>query len=237
MYGKNEVTSEFQKDDGSLLVNELFYTIQGEGPDAGRPAVFLRLAKCNLRCFFCDTEFEVGTKYSLKQISTEVLDLVFKNKCKLLVITGGEPLLQNLVPLIALCSWNKIQVSIETAGTTWLDGLDQFFGARVPGRNVLVCSPKTPKIEERLIPLITAYKYIVRTGGVSNEDGLPIQSTQLPGRASEIFRPPAGATVYVQAMDEKDDKINQLNLEMAAAICKMYGYRLSVQMHKLAGLP
>lgn len=53
MFGKNEVTSPFPQSDGSLIVNSLFHTLQGEGPDAGLPSIFLRLSKCNLRCHFC----------------------------------------------------------------------------------------------------------------------------------------------------------------------------------------
>ncbi|HEY6020017.1 MAG TPA: 7-carboxy-7-deazaguanine synthase QueE, partial [Candidatus Paceibacterota bacterium] len=61
MFGQNPV-SPIRHDKESFLVKDIFYTIQGEGPYAGRPAVFVRLGGCNLRCAFCDTDFSNGVK-------------------------------------------------------------------------------------------------------------------------------------------------------------------------------
>jgi 7-carboxy-7-deazaguanine synthase len=58
VYGKNPVRKQELTEDGSLDVVDIFPTIQGEGPNAGRPAVFVRLWGCNLTCSFCDTDFE-----------------------------------------------------------------------------------------------------------------------------------------------------------------------------------
>ena len=52
----------------NLTVNEIFYSLQGEGSRAGIPNIFIRLSKCNLNCWFCDTEFESGESYSLEQL-------------------------------------------------------------------------------------------------------------------------------------------------------------------------
>jgi len=58
MFGTNPLSKPIESDGLYLEVQDIFSTIQGEGPFAGKPAVFLRLAGCNLRCFFCDTDFE-----------------------------------------------------------------------------------------------------------------------------------------------------------------------------------
>jgi 7-carboxy-7-deazaguanine synthase len=60
MFGKNIVISQYIEPSGALKIVDLFYTIQGEGPYNGMPSVFVRLAGCNLRCYFCDTNFETG---------------------------------------------------------------------------------------------------------------------------------------------------------------------------------
>ena len=69
-------------------INELFYSLQGEGFHTGTPAVFVRFSGCNLRCAFCDTQHQAGTMMSSQEIVNEV------NKypiAPLVVLTGGEP--------------------------------------------------------------------------------------------------------------------------------------------------
>lgn len=238
MFGKNEVTSPFRDPKGNLLVNEVFYTLQGEGPDAGRPAVFVRLAKCNLRCYFCDTEFEQGTPMTVRELCYSVQRLTVDNGCRLVVITGGEPLLQNIAPLVAMLNANGIDVSVETAGTVVYKEL--FYDWVVGERNKIICSPKTPMIAKRLIPLVDAWKYIVHEGGVSPSDGLPVLSTQRAGEPQMLFRPPkiGCAPIYVQPMDEPGhpDR-NRANMLLARDIALKFGYRLSLQVHKIVEVP
>ena len=75
-----------------LKVNEIFYSLQGESSQAGRPCVFVRLAGCNLRCKYCDTQnaYENGIEMSVDQ----VVRAVAKYSCPLVLVTGGEPLVQ-----------------------------------------------------------------------------------------------------------------------------------------------
>lgn len=238
MHGQNVVTNEFRDPEGRLLVNDLFYTIQGEGPDAGRTAVFLRLAKCNLRCYFCDTEFEKGYPRAYRDLASSILHITSKSKCHLVVITGGEPLLQNVVPLIRELNAHNVCVSIETAGTVWCDTFTKFAKGRA--WNKIVVSPKTPKIAREIIPFVAAFKYIIKVGDIDERDGLPIGSTQIKGDATRVplYRPAYGTTpIYLQPMDEGDAERNQANAELAAQMCLRFGYRLSLQMHKAVGLP
>lgn len=100
----------------NLNIIEIFASVQGETSLTGLPTTFVRLARCNLRCSWCDTtySFSKGTEYSIEQILAEV----DTNQCPYVCITGGEPLLQKNVYLLmrALCDRNYI-VSLETGGS------------------------------------------------------------------------------------------------------------------------
>lgn len=237
MFGKNEVTAPFRHESGELKVTEMFYTIQGEGPDQGRPAIFLRLTHCNLRCYFCDTNFESGVVMSKQAIVEELLMLSKMHGCSLVVITGGEPLLQNIVPVVCEMNRHGIACSVETAGTVYFEELATVFSPlRAIHNNLMVCSPKTPRIHEGIESLVGAYKYIIKRGA-TGAGGIPSKSTQKEGQVSHLFMPRDHAVpIWVQPMDEQDPEKNAENLEAAAIIALKHGYRLGVQVHKLAGL-
>ena len=78
-------------------INEIFFTLQGEGAHSGIPAIFVRLSGCNLQCPWCDTEFEHFEEMSAEQITETALSLYAydnEGRRKMLVLTGGEPSLQ-----------------------------------------------------------------------------------------------------------------------------------------------
>ncbi len=106
-----------------LRLTEIFYSIQGESSHAGRPCVFVRLARCNLRCTWCDTtySFTGGEKRSLDDIVEEVRSY----GCGLVEITGGEPLLQPPVHALMsrLCD-EGFEVLIETSGSLDIAPID-----------------------------------------------------------------------------------------------------------------
>lgn len=249
MHGDNEVTHNFRDEAGKLLVNEIFYTIQGEGPDAGCPAVFVRLAKCNLRCFFCDTEFESGVPMTARYACDLILEKAGGlTRCELVVITGGEPLLQNIIPLVALLNEKHMRVSVETAGTTSYSDLYTYFKLEHDRmrwqRNRIIVSPKTPMLHAGAVELAYAWKYIVRVGETCLADGLPIGATQRgrEGAVSRLARPSTRPSyhkprVYIQPMDEGDEVKNMANRKLAAALVMDFGYRLSLQQHKIVGVP
>jgi 7-carboxy-7-deazaguanine synthase len=239
VHGQNVVHGPFRAEDGSLKVNELFYTIQGEGPDQGRPAIFLRLSHCNLRCFFCDTEFEKGAVFTQQLVVDDVLILASRHHCNLVVITGGEPLLQNIAPLVKDLNRCGLSVSVETAGTTWFEELDELFSpVRAINNNLIVCSPKTPKVHPELEKLVGAWKYIIKAGPMEQgAGGIPSKSTQREGEIQQLFLPrDVSVPIWVQPMDEGELEANTRNLMAARDISLKFGYRLGVQVHKLAGL-
>ena len=98
-----------------LTVNEIFYSIQGESTQAGRPCVFVRLTACDLRCSWCDTPyaFHEGRKMSIEDVVAEVQSY----GCPLVEVTGGEPLLQREVyPLMNRLAEEGFTVMLETGG-------------------------------------------------------------------------------------------------------------------------
>jgi 7-carboxy-7-deazaguanine synthase (Cx14CxxC type) len=117
----------------TYAVKELFYSVQGEGANAGRPAVFCRFAGCNLWsgreedratavCQFCDTEF-VGTdgtyggRYTAPELAEAIEQLCRGENDRLVVVTGGEPLLQLDEELIAALHARRFEIAVETNGT------------------------------------------------------------------------------------------------------------------------
>ncbi len=102
------------RDDGQVLqVNEIFYSIEGEGLRVGQPTTFVRLARCNLRCHFCDTEFDHFSEMTLGEIKAEVA----RHPAEWVCFTGGEPLGQHLGALASVLKEAGYKLHIETNGT------------------------------------------------------------------------------------------------------------------------
>lgn len=210
----------------SYSVKEIFHTLQGEGAQAGRPAVFCRFAGCNLWsgreedrssaiCQFCDTDF-VGTdgvnggRFADAERLADAIDEQWpetESLHKYVVFTGGEPLLQLDVTLISAMHTHGFEVAIETNGTLPIpEGIDW------------VCvSPKQ------------GAKLIVERG---NEIKVVVPQT---GQDLAAFEQMHFQHYFLQPMDGPD---KQRNTELAISICKQRPrWRLSVQMHKLLQLP
>ncbi len=99
---------------------EIFHSVQGEGYHSGVSSIFVRFGRCNLRCEWCDTDFN---KFDYKTLD-EVLEIISEFDCKNIIFTGGEPALQDLEPIINNLRPKGYKFSIETNGTVELeDGL------------------------------------------------------------------------------------------------------------------
>lgn len=217
MHGKNPIRPPVQGDGSILDVQAIFPTLQGEGPYAGWPAVFVRLGGCNLACEFCDTEFENFYPVLVNDILLKVHHLA-EGTSKLVVITGGEPLRQ---PIELLCSsligmGHKVQ--IETNGTIFRE---------LPPKVEIICSPKNTgkgyfPIRPDLLARVNAFKFIISDSLPAYRDIADMGQGDIP--------------VYVQPMDEYDPAKNAANLKRATEIAMQKNCRLSLQLHKIAGI-
>jgi organic radical activating enzyme len=224
MFGQNKILKPEIHDGQNLDVQEIFSTLQGEGPYAGHPSVFIRLGGCNLACDFCDTEFDSYKNISLKKITEEVLNLAKNSEGrvvrKLIVITGGEPLRQPIEQLCAELIKLDFLIQIETNGTIFRD---------LPPEVKIICSPKNTsmgysKIRPDLLSRISAFKFIISKSNQNYRD------------ISEVGQSQFQIPVYVQPMDEYDETKSQINLQHALALCEKYGHILSLQIHKILKL-
>jgi 7-carboxy-7-deazaguanine synthase len=237
MFGDNPIR-KVTYDPTKLALEEVFYTLQGEGPYAGRPALFIRLAGCNLACTFCDTEFE--TKASSEPHWHQALErcMEFPRKQReFVVLTGGEPLRQNATWLVQeLLNTGTKLVQVETAGTLWQPEL---YKAIALGQVELVCSPKTKHINADVALWCHNYKYIIKAGEVDPVDGLPNMGTQRGNAGTEqrIYRPTTPVDIiWLSPCDEYDPVKNKANQDLARDLCLQHGYRLSLQTHKIVGV-
>ncbi len=113
-----------------MRVNEIFYSLQGEGVHTGVPAVFVRLSGCNRACPFCDTDFSDFTEMT----EGEIVDAISEYPAETVIFTGGEPALQLTGSLVAAVKATGRRVHVETNGSLPLpEGIDW-----------VTCSPKTP---------------------------------------------------------------------------------------------
>lgn len=225
MFGKNPIRTVEKGDGSTLQLVSIFPTLQGEGPHAGSPAIFIRLGGCNLACDFCDTEFEQFAPMALEDIVARI-DAESRNETgarirHLVVITGGEPLRQNIAPLCESLLVAGFTVQIETNGTVWRP---------LPEAVQVICSPKNPTgggygmLRPDILKRATALKFIV------SEQHTNYRTVPDVGQSA------THTAVYVQPMDEYDAQQNKRNVAYATELAMHHGYRLSLQLHKLVGI-
>lgn len=209
----------------SYSVKEIFLTLQGEGGQAGRPAVFCRFAGCNLWsgreadraqavCTFCDTDFvgmdgPAGGRFSNAEALADAVAAAWTGGAanRLVVCTGGEPLLQLDPPLITALKDRGFSIAVETNGTL----------AAPPGVDWICVSPK-------------AQAPLAQTAGQEMKLVFP-----QPGVDPERFAGLDFERFYLQPMDGPD---RIANTEAAIAYCLAHPqWRLSVQTHKYLGIP
>lgn len=224
------------RSDTRLSVNSIFYTIQGEGPFAGSPCIFVRLAGCNLQCPKCDTQYSELYVESSSEIQKSIEHLWphrTHDPDPLVVITGGEPFRQNIKPLVEGLLSIGFRVQIETNGTLFV----KMSGAHGDPRFTIVCSPKAGKVNKDLEPYIDAYKYVLNADSVDPEDGLPILA--LGHTASpRVARPPSyfDGSIFIQPIDVGDGIENERHLKAAVDSAMKHNYRLCLQVHKYIGV-
>lgn len=212
---------EFDPLGSYLRINEIFYSIQGEGFHAGTACIFIRLSKCNLACKFCDTEFETGKMMSVGAILARVNELCsHQGRTGLQVtLTGGEPMLQNCGPLLLQLKELGYYTTIETSGSVWN-----------PWAKMLDFVTVSPKVRLGDVPdelrlVAKEYKWIVNAAFLTLF-ARDWNQCWVPGNVHNFLQPEWGANTakYTAA---------------AIKLIQQYPtiYRLSLQQHKLAGVP
>jgi organic radical activating enzyme len=221
--------------DGFLEVHSIFHTIQGEGPFCGTPAIFIRLAGCNLQCPSCDTDY---TSKRERIPANIILQRCVNFSTKgLIVITGGEPFRQSIGHLIALLTGFGYYVQVESNGT--LPPPPQIVWSKKPQDRkgaYIVCSPKAGRINTLLEREACAFKYVISNDEQNESDGLPTKvlgHSAHPQVARAVFR---GRPVYLQPADAHNEEANWLNNQAAVSSCMKHGYILQLQIHKYLDL-
>jgi 7-carboxy-7-deazaguanine synthase len=227
VFGKNLKLKPEYSNGKVLKVTNIFGTFQGEGPYTGYPSIFIRLSGCNLACTFCDTEFD---NYDELEVN-EIIDIGYKkfaefsdgvNDIKpLVVITGGEPMRQN----ISLLCQNLLEsghiVQIESNGT--------LIAPDLPKDVKIVCSPKVVnnkyyRLRSDILDQTIAIKFIVSESKTEYSD------------IGDVGQKELNIPVYIQPMDEYDDEKNFANLSLAMKLAVRNNAILSLQTHKMIGI-
>ena len=192
-------------------INEIFYSLQGEGFHSGTPAVFVRFSGCNLHCAFCDTQHQQGTIMSLQEIVDEINKHPF---AQLVVLTGGEPSLfidESFVEELKQKTHKTI--AIETNGTQPLpDNLDW-----------VTLSPKTAFEGGNLKPCVVTrcdeLKVVWLGQNLKQYDGIEAK-----------YR-------FLQPCFTEDYEQRKANLQSCVeAVMSHLGWRLSLQIHRILGI-
>lgn len=219
-----------------LLVSEIFESVQGEGPSVGLPSIFLRLGLCNLQCTFCDTPFTWDFRRfdKAKELTSRALDELAEElrayRSENIVVTGGEPLLQDeaLSSLLALLPSHRIE--IESAATRMPSGA---LFQRVDQWNL---SPKLAgsgnEERQRIKPEILArfaeepranFKFVIAEEGDLEEVDALVQRFSIP--KGRVILMPEGIT------DETLIRRGRTLVERAIERGYRYGHRLHITLY------
>lgn len=210
-----------------MILNEVFYSIQGEGLNAGQPAIFVRFGNCNLKCTWCDTKYtwhpDVSDNFEapLSDVFAKIrsLDKLGMTPCKHLVITGGEPMLQQDVIKAIRRKFPNYYIEVETNGSQSVRCFDDV--------DLFTVSYKTsnsgnPPYELKTRNEKCVYKFVIcREGDFDEIEGV-IRLYKLP--ADKIFLMPEGAT--------RKEVLNKHKFVLKQ--CKKTGYRFSPRLQIVA---
>lgn len=202
-----------------MLINEVFHSIQGEGPSIGVPAIFLRLGGCNLKCKWCDTKYTWNPKCAdNKQMSIpKIIKAIKKYSCKHLVITGGEPLLQQDQLSELLKKLKNYTAEIETNGSITCK-LGKYI-------NQINCSPKLKNSGNlpyslKILPTKKViYKFVIKTKSDLTEVKAFARKYKIT--KDKIWLMPEGTS--------KTDILKRS--KWLIELCKKEGYNFSPRLH------
>ena len=191
---------------------EIFESLQGEGRNSGRPCVFVRFAGCNLKCPWCDTDVAKRFSLSLAELVAEVKGF----KAKSVILTGGEPTIQNGMPeLVARLKDEGYWIGVETNGLVGADWL-QFV-------DYVACSPKAE----------CAARYDGNETLRNADEVRIVASSEKIVMFCRKIRKQIAATDYYISPCDRDGQIDFATAK--SVLAKLGDWSLSVQLHKLLG--
>ena len=189
-----------------LQLAEIFYSIQGEGAFSGTPAVFVRLAGCNLSCDFCDTDYSLKFFAGVDDVVKQVREA--GGDCPMVILTGGEPLAQKeTLALIDALRDDGRRVQIESNGTMYAD----------LAQDVWLCVSPKERVDARMAARANEVKLIV-------DERVPEEWLDLFAGKSPLLLQPEG------------NKRENIELALEYAKAHPARFRLSLQTHKFIGV-
>jgi 7-carboxy-7-deazaguanine synthase len=243
------VNAEVADDDfdaeGDLPINELFYSLQGEGRLAGVPTVFIRTSGCNLRCWFCDSYHTSWEPTHAWMDVDEILDDVASHdQCDHVVVTGGEPMIHDEVEdLLTELSSAGYHTTVETNGTIYCDAPIDLASISPKLASSTPTPERDPKGEgewetkheqrrldiDALVDLVEAYNFQLKFVVTGEADVKEIEALL------ERLRPATSATIRnddVLLMPEgaTRDRLNQTR-EVTAELAMEHGFRYTPRLH------
>jgi 7-carboxy-7-deazaguanine synthase len=190
----------------SLQLAEIFYSVQGEGTWAGTPAVFVRLAGCNLACDFCDTDYALKFVASVDEVVARVR--AEGGDCPMVILTGGEPLAQaETLALIPALQADGRRVHVESNGTIFTELPD----------DVWLCVSPKERVDPRMAKRANEAKLIV--DGRVPEEHLPL----FEGQSTVLLQP-------------EGNKPSNVALAVDYAKRHPQRFKISLQTHKYMGV-
>jgi organic radical activating enzyme len=202
-----------------MKVNEIFYSLQGEGVYTGTAAVFLRLSGCNMQCWFCDTK---GHEQGTEMTEEEIAERVSQYPARHIVITGGEPTMQLNARLTRLLHEKGFYIQIETNGALPLkDGTEVDW---------ITCSPKGNEIKIQRIDelkLLFIKEYLEKYKEVKASQRC-LQPLDEGGQEVQTLASQAGSSRFASSRGVQ---------EVISYIKEHPQWRLSLQTHKLINIP
>ena len=222
----------------SYRINNIFYSLQGEGRNTGRAAAFVRFAGCNLRCPFCDTEFDSYREMTADEILQEIARLSSFTSplpSRFIVLTGGEPTLQVDEHFVDLLHQEGYEVAMESNGTR-------------PAPRNLDWLTVSPKVVDGGRSMVDGGSWMVDGEGKAPDEikivfeentaeMLSSPASPLSSLLSPLSSLPSPPLLYLQPCDTGDSARNAFILQQCISYIKQHPqWRLSLQTHKLIGI-
>lgn len=284
MFGKNQIIGQKYFDDAEdkLKITSIFNTLQGEGIYSGQASCFVRFTHCQLACSFCDTFFDDGDWFTVDELDQKINKTIEdyyhgmvpiwmqctseKKRRAILVVTGGEPMLQkNIVPFLKVMNTKFQNTQIESNGLIWQD---------IPKETTLICSPKC--IEKHGVAIkylqpnhqvmerADCLKFVMTANPNSPYSSIPEWAHEYANKGKKVYISPMNIynrepqkskelrstknDITIEERSYVDEKIsfwedgllnmkeNQANHEYAAKYCLDHGFIFNMQLHLFASM-